>query len=66
MPTTSGTEKSGMKLAIVAATGGIDRHLLEQAVAAGHDIMAVVGNLKKLSRYAPSRAIWRPRTRRRR
>ena len=39
-----------MKLTIVTATGGIGRHLLEQAVAAGHDVMAVVRNPKKLSR----------------
>jgi putative NADH-flavin reductase len=31
-----------MKLTIFAATGGIGRHLLEQAVAAGHDVTAVV------------------------
>jgi len=30
-----------MKLTIVAATGGIGRHLVEQAVAAGHDVTAV-------------------------
>ena len=39
-----------MKLTIFAATGGIGRHLLEQAVAAGHDVTAVVRNPKKLSR----------------
>jgi uncharacterized protein YbjT (DUF2867 family) len=33
-----------MKLTIVAATGGIGRQLLEQAVAAGHDVTAVVRN----------------------
>ena len=38
-----------MKLTIFAATGGIGRHLLEQAVAAGHDVTAVVRNPKKLS-----------------
>lgn len=31
-----------MKLTIFAATGGIGRQLLEQAVAAGHDVTAVV------------------------
>jgi uncharacterized protein YbjT (DUF2867 family) len=36
-----------MKLTIFAATGGIGRPLLEQALAAGHDIMAVVRNPKK-------------------
>jgi putative NADH-flavin reductase len=38
-----------MKLTIVAATGGIGRHLLEQAVAAGHDVTAVVRNPNKLA-----------------
>ena len=38
-----------MKLTIFAATGGIGRHILEQAVAAGHDVTAVVRNPKKLS-----------------
>jgi putative NADH-flavin reductase len=39
-----------MKLTIFAATGGIGRQTLEQAVAAGHDVTAVVRNPKKLSR----------------
>jgi putative NADH-flavin reductase len=39
-----------MKLTIVAATGGIGRHLLEQAVAADHDVTAVVRNPMGLSR----------------
>src|SRR4051794_16542792 len=30
-----------MKLTIVAATGGIGRHLVGQALAAGHDVTAV-------------------------
>ncbi|BCB76285.1 NAD(P)H-binding protein [Phytohabitans flavus] len=30
-----------MKLTVVAATGGIGRHLVEQAVAAGHEVTAV-------------------------
>ncbi|MFI9718232.1 NAD(P)-dependent oxidoreductase [Streptomyces sp. NPDC052396] len=38
-----------MKLTIFAATGGIGRHLLEQAIAAGHDVTAVVRNPQKLS-----------------
>ena len=38
-----------MKLTIFAATGGIGRQVLEQAVAAGHDVTAVVRNPKKLS-----------------
>jgi putative NADH-flavin reductase len=37
-----------MKLTIVAATGGIGRQLLEQALAAGHDVTAVVRNPNKL------------------
>ena len=41
-----------MKLTIVAATGGIGRQLLEQAIAAGHDVTAVVRNPAKLSRDA--------------
>jgi putative NADH-flavin reductase len=39
-----------MKITIVAATGGIGRQLTEQAVAAGHDVTAVVRNPRKLSR----------------
>jgi putative NADH-flavin reductase len=39
-----------MKLTIFAATGGTGRQLLEQAVAAGHDVTAVVRDPKKLSR----------------
>jgi putative NADH-flavin reductase len=38
-----------MKLTIFAATGGIGQQLLEQALAAGHDVTAVVRNPKKLS-----------------
>lgn len=41
-----------MKLTIFAATGGIGRHLLEQAVAAGHDVTAVVRNPKNLAGQA--------------
>jgi putative NADH-flavin reductase len=41
-----------MRLTIFAATGGIGRHLLDQAVAAGHDVTAVARNPKNL----PSRA----------
>jgi len=39
-----------MKLTIFAATGGIGRLALEQAVTAGHDVTAVVRNPKKLTR----------------
>jgi NAD(P)-dependent dehydrogenase (short-subunit alcohol dehydrogenase family) len=38
-----------MRLTIFAATGGIGTQLLEQAVAAGHDITAVVRNPTKLT-----------------
>jgi putative NADH-flavin reductase len=37
-----------MKLTIFAATGGIGRHILEQAVAAGHDVTVVVRDANKL------------------
>ena len=39
-----------MKLTIVAATGGIGRQTLVQAIAAGHDVTAVVRNPKSLPR----------------
>ena len=39
-----------MKLTIIAAAGGVGRELLEQAVAAGHDVTAVVRNPAKLAR----------------
>jgi putative NADH-flavin reductase len=38
-----------MRLTIFAATGGIGRHLLEQAVTAGHDVTAVVRNPHSLA-----------------
>ncbi|GAB3825592.1 NAD(P)-dependent oxidoreductase [Dactylosporangium cerinum] len=37
-----------MRLVIFAATGGIGRHLLEQALAAGHDVTAVARNPRSL------------------
>jgi putative NADH-flavin reductase len=37
-----------MKLAIVAATGGVGEQLLRQALGAGHDVTAVVRNPAKL------------------
>ena len=37
-----------MKLTIFAATGGIGRQVLAQAIAAGHDVTAVVRNPQKL------------------
>jgi putative NADH-flavin reductase len=39
-----------MKLTIVAATGGIGRQLVEQALAAGHEVTVVVRNPKNLFR----------------
>ncbi|HEX4620778.1 MAG TPA: NAD(P)H-binding protein, partial [Myxococcaceae bacterium] len=39
-----------MKLTLFAATGGIGRQILEQALDAGHQVTAVVRNPKKLSR----------------
>src|ERR1700759_325186 len=45
-----------MKLTIFAATGGIGRQLLEQAIAAGHDVTAVARNPQHLS-SAPARAV---------
>jgi putative NADH-flavin reductase len=41
-----------MKLTIFAATGGIGRQLVAQAIAAGHDVTAVVRDPKKLSTTA--------------
>src|SRR5689334_4989052 len=41
-------QPSRRKLTIFAATGGIGRQILEQAVAAGHDVTAVVRDPKKL------------------
>jgi putative NADH-flavin reductase len=38
-----------MKLVIIAATGGIGRQLLNQAVAAGHEVTAVVRSPQKLT-----------------
>jgi len=45
-----------MKLTIFAATGGIGRQLLEQAVAVGHDVTAVARNPQNLA-LAPARAV---------
>jgi uncharacterized protein YbjT (DUF2867 family) len=47
-----------MRLTIFAATGGIGRHLLEQAVSAGHDVTAVARNPRNLPRQdAPVRVV---------
>ena len=45
-----------MKLTIFAATGGIGRQLLGQAIAAGHDVTAVARNPQNLS-AVPARAV---------
>jgi len=37
-----------MRLTIIAATGGIGRHLVEQAVAAGHDVTAVARDPREM------------------
>jgi len=42
--------EGSMKLTIIAATGGVGRELLEQALDAGHDVTTVVRNPGKLSR----------------
>jgi putative NADH-flavin reductase len=42
-----------MRLTIVAATGGIGRRLLEQALAAGHRVTVVVRDPTKLARELP-------------
>jgi nucleoside-diphosphate-sugar epimerase len=39
-----------MRLTIIAATGEVGRELLEQAVATGHDVTAVVRDPRKLAR----------------
>ena len=47
--------KRNTRLTIIAATGGISRELQEQAVATGHDVIAVVRDPRKRSR--PMRTI---------
>jgi putative NADH-flavin reductase len=42
-----------MKLTIFAATGGVGRQVLEQAVAAGHDVTAVARNPAKVAADVP-------------
>jgi len=46
------------KLVVVAASGGIGRHLLSQALAAGHDVTAVVRDPARL-RAVPTRVVRR-------
>ena len=45
-------QRNGMRLTVFAATGGVGRQILEQAVTAGHDVTAVVRSPQKLSEYA--------------
>ncbi len=45
-----------IKLAVVAATGGVGRHLLSQSLAAGHDVTAVVRNPQRLT-GSPARIV---------
>src|ERR1039457_6879483 len=47
-PTPPQPRERQMKLTIFAATGGIGRQILEQAIAAGHDVTAVARNPQKL------------------
>ncbi|MFI9328728.1 NAD(P)-dependent oxidoreductase [Kitasatospora sp. NPDC052868] len=46
-----------MKLTILAASGGIGRHLLDQALAAGHDVTAVVRTPAKLADISGARVV---------
>lgn len=46
-----------MHLTIVAATGGIGRHLLQQAVTSGHDVTVWVRNPAKLPPELPIRTV---------
>ena len=46
-----------MKLAIVAATGGVGRHLVDQALEAGHSVTALVRNPAKLHVQVPATAV---------
>ena len=43
-----------MRIAILGATGGTGRSLTEQAIAAGHQVVAVVRNAARLGDLAPS------------
>lgn len=46
-----------MNLTIIAATGGVGQHLLQQAVAAGHKVTVVVRTPAKLPEGLPIRAV---------
>jgi putative NADH-flavin reductase len=42
-----------MRIVVLGATGGVGRHLLEQAVGAGHQVTAVVRRPDRLGRQVP-------------
>ncbi|GLY17456.1 hypothetical protein Kisp01_44700 [Kineosporia sp. NBRC 101677] len=46
-----------MKLTVISATGGIGRALVEQAVAAGHDVTAVARNADRIGSEGSVRAV---------
>jgi putative NADH-flavin reductase len=46
-----------MKLTVIAATGGVGRAVLAQALDAGHDVTAVVRDPSKLDRETPAVAV---------
>lgn len=46
-----------MRLTIIAATGGIGGHLLDQALAAGHEVTAAVRSPEKLEDRVPAVAV---------
>jgi putative NADH-flavin reductase len=46
-----------MKLTVFAATGGIGRQILDQALAGGHDVTAVVRNPAKLAGQTGARVV---------
>lgn len=46
-----------MRLAVVAATGGVGRHLVDQALAAGHSVTALVRNPANLHVSVPAAAV---------
>src|SRR5690242_4973363 len=46
---TDGPGEDVMRLSIVAATGGIGRHLLRRAIEAGHDVTAIARSPEKIT-----------------
>jgi uncharacterized protein YbjT (DUF2867 family) len=51
---------AAMRLTVFAATGGIGRQLVEQAVAAGHDVTAVARNPRNLPELAAAHGRQKP------